>query len=380
MSYLQVIERALWAAAKRQLPPGVLGHKRLGQAIRERSLLYTSERELLDAPPPAGGAADVAARALFFSIADAAKIRVPIAELVNRGAFPEAATVRVLDMGAGAGAMTLGLAAAVPRDRRLEVVAVDRDDAALALLRGAVAELPEPWRANVDVSVVSADVRRWRPERPGFELIVAGSVLNEMTSDAAFDTVCSWLDWLSDDGAVVIVEPALRDTSRALQSLRDRVIEAGRGHVFAPCTRRVAPCPALADERDWCHEDRPIQLPERTQQLVNATGLRSHGLKFSYLVLRRQVAALVDGDGDRVALRVVSRPRKLKGRRECYVCGEHGRTVLRLLKRNRSAANRPLETARRGDVVVAVARDDVLKDDRVDLVCPSEGWGAEPEI
>ena len=374
-----MIERALWAAAKRQLPAGVLSHKRLAQAIRERSLLYTSERELLDAPPPAGGAADVAARALFFSIADAAKIRVPIAELVNRGAFPSAATVRVLDMGAGAGAMTLGLAAGVPRDRRLEVVAVDRDVAALALLRGAVAELPELWRANLDVSIVSADVRRWRPARPGFELIVAGSVLNEMTTDAAFDTVCSWLDWLSDDGALIIVEPALRDTARALQSLRDHIIEGGRGHVFAPCTRRAAPCPALADERDWCHEDRPIQLRGRTQQLVNATGLRSHGLKFSYLVLRRQVAALVDGDGDRVALRVVSRPRKLKGRRECYVCGEHGRTVLRLLKRNRSAANRRLEAARRGDVVVAVARDDVLKDDLVDVVCPSENWDAEPE-
>lgn len=374
MSYLSIIENALWAAAKQQLPAGVLAHKRLGHAIVERSRLYTSERELLDEPPPAGGTADVAARALFFSIADAAKIRIPITELVNRGVFPAARPLRVLDLGAGAGAMSLGLASIRADDCAVELTAVDRDEAALRLLRGAVAELPDTWRAGFDVRVVAADVRRWTPPEPGFDLIMAGSVLNELTRDAAFDAVSAWLSWLREDGAVIIVEPALRETARALQALRDHILEADRGHVFAPCTRRAAPCPGLADERDWCHEDRPVQLPERTQQLVNATGLRSYGLKFSYLVLRREPAALVDPAGERAALRVVSRPRKLKGRRECFVCGEHGRTALRLLKRNRSAANRAVESARRGDVVVAVPRADVLADDAVDIVCPSAGW------
>ena len=125
----------------------------------------------------------------------------------------------------------------------------------------------------------------------------------------------------------------------------------------------------LADERDWCHEDRPTQLPRRAAQLAAATNLRDHGLKFAYLVMRREPAALVDAPADDArALRVVSKAMRKKGKVELYGCGEGGRSLVRLLKRHRSASNRPFERASRGDVLIVGPSDDIASGDEIERI------------
>jgi ribosomal protein RSM22 (predicted rRNA methylase) len=177
-------------------------------------------------------------------------------------------------------------------------------------------------------------------------------------------------------GALVIIEPALRQTSRALHRLRDQLLTRGAAHVFAPCTRAAAPCPALADERDWCHEDRPLALPPRTAALAAATGLRDTGVKFSYLVLRRDPSPLVAAPPDRTALRVVSEPQKAKGRRELTACGEAGWVPLRLLTRHRTDRNRPFERARRGDVLLVDHADrDITADHAIERISADDPRG-----
>ncbi len=288
----------------------------------------------------------MAARALFFTVADAAKIAIPIDELNHRGLLPVRAPLRVLDVGAGCGAMTLGLAAALP-ERALDVVAVDRDAAALAILQKAAARMPIPPL----VTLVTGDASRGLPEGP-FDLVVAGSVLNEVGASHRQQLLFAMIDAISPDGAVIVIEPALRETSRDLHTLRDLILGDGRAYVFAPCTRRMAPCPALADPRDWCHEDRTIQPPAQLRGLIQRTGLRAHGLKFAYLTLRRDGEPLVPtADGER-ALRVVSDAIDQKGTTERMVCGDEGRSRLRVLRRDRTEANRALGESRRGDVLV----------------------------
>jgi hypothetical protein len=117
----------------------------------------------------------------------------------------------------------------------------------------------------------------------------------------------------------------------------------------------------LANPDDWCHEDRPLELPPHTAELARLTGLRDSGMKFSYLVLRHDDAPLVATPG---AWRVVSAQRPAKGKLEMFGCSDAGRVPLRLLKRNRSDANRAFEDARRGDVLVTAAPVD---GDRVEL-------------
>jgi len=377
------VEDALWRAAGRRLPASVLRPGRLAEAVLERTRRYTSERARL-AEPLAGeaAAADLAARALFFAATDSAKIALPLAELAARDLVPASAPLRVLDLGAGAGAMTLGLAAYLARSGRprdLAVVAADRDAAALGLLVDAAGELAGALGSRIAVEARPVDVLGLSPPPAAFDLVLAGGLMNELAEPARAPLLDRGLAALASGGALIAIEPALRETSRALHRLRDQVVARGAAHVFAPCTRAGLPCPALADERDWCHEDRPLALAPRTSSIAAATGLRDTGIKFSYLVLRRDPAPIAAPPAGRVALRVVSEPRKAKGRRELTACGDAGWVALRLLKRHRSDANRPFERARRGDLLLVgepAADRDLSEADAVDRIAAArEGDG-----
>ncbi len=361
----QEIEDALWTAARARLGRGASDRRALVSAIIARSLLYTSERDQLSSAAGTSRS-DLAARALFFTVADAAKVALPLAELSHRQLLPTRRPLRIVDVGAGVGAMSLGALGYFARHgwpaaaSGAHIIAIDRDAEALRLMSDALAALPPAWRAGVDLETRTASIGARPLANKSADLILAGTVFNELDDMAQDAFVEPLIHALADDGALIIIEPALRETSRALLRLRDRVITAGLATVFAPCTRTSAPCPALAEQRDWCHEDRRVLLPRRTRQLSEATGLRQDGLKFSYLVLRRGPEHLADQPpDDRRALRIVSQPRKLKGRRECFACGDHGRTRVRLLKRNRTVDQKPFLKAMRGDLIVVGASDEL---------------------
>jgi 2-polyprenyl-3-methyl-5-hydroxy-6-metoxy-1,4-benzoquinol methylase len=350
------VETALWHAAQATLEPGALELRALEAAIAERVRRYTSERERLHDPvAPAKRDRDLAARALFFGVADAAKVAVPIAELVGRGLLPVAPELGVLDVGAGALAMSLGLGATLA-ERSLAITAVDLDERALALGAAAAA----PWAPRVKVTWRRLDLSAVPPPPGPFHLVLAGTVLNELAPAARLELVRALVAGLTPDGALILIEPALRHTARALHALRDAVIASSLAHVFAPCIRHAAPCirhaapcPALADDADWCHEDRPFAPPPRLAQLIARTGLRSHGLKFAYLTLRRAPAPLAIAPPGKVALRVVSGAVDQKGSVDRFACGDDGRVRVRVLTRRRDATLAALAASKRGDVLLA---------------------------
>ena len=241
---------------------------------------------------------------------------------------------RVLDLGAGTGAA--GRAVRGRFGEAVELVAVDK--------------VPGP-------GILVADVLRGvRPAGVSgrFDLIVAAHLLNEL--DGALDLdgrarlVVGWCcDLLEPDGACIVVEPALRDTSRALLGVRDRVLAAGL-RVAAPCLSQMG-CPALQRERDWCHDSAEVLVAGRSP------------VDFSYLVLRRSAPA----EADPGRYRVVSDPIKDKGRLRFFVCGAAGRFELMRLDRDRSPANQALCRACRGDILVlpnalnALVHDDGIR-------------------
>lgn len=414
---MRAIEDALYEAARTVVGDAQLATSALVDAIRDRSARYTSDRDRLAKPASPG--ADLAARAAFFTIADAPKIAIPIAELVSRAALPAARPLRVVDLGAGCGAMSLGAIVALelgatasafasahaPGDRdvmsAISIVAIDRDRDALRIAAHAIravatrahATSASPTASGATASPTASDGATARPvapagvaittrvddattaHLPSCDLVLVGTLLNELPSDAArLALVERALGAISDDGAVILVEPALRETTRALHVLRDAIIARGTGHVFAPCTRQGAPCPALADPTDWCHEHRTAKLPPRTHELARLTHLRDDGLKLSYLVLRRWPLALAE---DPAAWRIVGSPWKQKGKLEVLACSNAGRVPLRLLKRHRSLENRTLEGVEKGHVVRVGATSDgdrveITSDTRVELVYPAD--------
>ncbi len=343
--------------------------------IARLSAAYTRDREaaraLADAPRTSGA---LAARLRFFLPRDLAKIGGPLAELHRAGALPVAARdgtrpVRVLDLGAGLGATSLGAATALRTlglaARGLEVEAVDDDARALSLLAALARETrPGGLLAQVavptEVRVHERDLTRDETLPAGrFDLVLVGFALNEffagLPAPEAVARRAAWLaqvaERLTDDGALVVLEPALRDTSRALQAVRDALAaRAAPPFVAAPCLR-TGPCPMLAGERDWCHASLPLALPGPLADLARGAGLRFEGLRYAYLVLRHTPGPLHAATGGGEPLRVVGDPLESKGKTEIFTCGAPGLVRLMRLDRERSDGNAALDDAARGDVL-----------------------------
>jgi SAM-dependent methyltransferase len=242
---------------------------------------------------------------------------------------------RVLDLGAGTGAAADAVRQVLGAG--VEIVSVDRVN------------------AQPGGRVVLADLRQ--PGRPPgvqgrFELIVAAHLLNElgMGPEKQAAVVFAWVRELlaeTDDALAVLVEPALRETSRALLTVRDRLVSAGL-FVVAPCFWQGS-CPALIRDRDWCHAAAPWP-PDAPPG--RGGGARSR-VDFSYLVLARRGEA----ESDRRLFRVVSDAMVDKGRLRLYGCGPAGRHALIRLNRERAEANQDFELAQRGDVLVVAGSE-----------------------
>jgi len=346
--------------------------------VAQLSAAYTRDRSsgrtLAEAPRTAGA---LAARLRFFLPRDLAKISGPLEELRLAGALPRAVIdgarrVRVLDVGAGLGATCLGAATYLKTHglarAGLDVDAIDSDTRALALLGALAKETRSGGRlaqvaVPTDVHTLTLDITRAEalPRGP-YDLVLVGFALNELfvalPPAEASARRAEWLialsERLSDDGALIVLEPALRDTSRALQAVRDR-IAARRAppYVAAPCVRS-GPCPMLLGERDWCHAALPLALPGLVADIARGAGLRFEGLRYAYLVLRRQpdaMATRLRAAGAGIALRIVGDTMASKGKSEVFACGEPGLVRLMLLDREQSDANAAFDSVARGELV-----------------------------
>lgn len=338
----------------------------LARGVAELSRLYTREREELSATRLGAGAS--AARLGFFMPRDLIKLFGPLEELRRAGRLPGRARLRVLDLGAGLGASTLGLsrylchAGVAPRE--LEVIAIERDPGAARLMRalcGAVGELRGEF-VPIDASVRATDLRTELAERGPFDLVLLGFVLNELDlerpalerAERRADLLRTLCARLAPDGALIALEPALKQSARELMQVRDLLVaareseQAGPPFVFAPCVRS-GPCPMLAGERDWCHEALDFALPAPLADVAQRAGLRYQGLSYAALVLTNQPRSFPAGTGARY--RVVSDRLRSKGKLELFGCGEAGYVRLTRLDRDASKGNATFEELKRGDIV-----------------------------
>jgi ribosomal protein RSM22 (predicted rRNA methylase) len=353
---------ATWRAARRgprrggpRPPPDALlpdELREVGAAVTRLSTGLTRERELagaryLDDERLLG------AYLLFYW---------PISYLQARGVLSELPRRprTVLDLGSGPGP----LAFAALDAGAAEVTACDRSKQALSAARELARLSGEPL-----------STREWNPthRKPLAELtggrapdvITLGHVVNELwKGDGAEQKRAALLAeaarTLAPGGSLVVIEPALRDTSRALLRVRDLLVATGLA-VRAPCFFRGA-CPALAKETDWCHAERAIDPPPLVAQIGRAAGLRKEAVKMSYLVLSPPGEPWADPPPGQV-FRIVSEPLAGKGRLRYMGCGPDGRKGLALQEKHVGEANRAFKTLRRGDVVAlegAEARGDGL--------------------
>jgi len=200
---------------------------RLRPAVARLSDLFTVGRPAAGFPDYLADPALLAAYGLFFFPQSWTRTGWAMAHASFRGWRPARPAPRVLDLGSGPGSCGLRAARWLSAGGSApgELSLVDRSAAGLAAAEAAAPAAAPGWSVAARVGD-ARDPAGW-PEG-GFDLIVAGFVLNELgLDDAGLD---AWLEStaarLAPGGLLILIEPALRATAEPLRRLSDR--RAGR--------------------------------------------------------------------------------------------------------------------------------------------------------
>ena len=317
--------------------------------------------------------AHLAAYVAYFLPVNLLKITRPLRELdrLPGGFMDGGETFSLLDLGCGPGTASAGLLnyllnEAPPRagGLHLRITAADRVKEGLVeaeAIIGGLWEASESRRRAQNLLSLDLDLRRGEMAdfisagegHERYDLVVLSNALVEVvTADARRGIVeALFQKRLKPGGSLIVIEPALREASRSLLTLREAVVAGGRLTVYAPCLTG-APCGALENPKDWCHEADPWSPPAMIERLDGLTGLEKGRLNYAYLVLRgdgRTLGQTLHGAGER--FRVVSDLRFMKGEKRLFLCGRQGRLEAGRLDRERSETNAPFDDLRRGDII-----------------------------
>lgn len=331
----------------------------IAQAVVSLSHLFTKDRDSLK-QQYIDNRGYAAAYLQYFLPVNLAKIQLLLGEMA---ALAKGRRVSVLDVGAGPGTGALAVLDWWHRCKQVgELSIVSIDDSPVALRQA-----DQLWRAYCNAEMITtaklqtyeADVRRsaWLvrlKEQAPFDLIILANCLNEVYGDlkdpivARTGLVTDLLALLAPHGTMMIVEPALRETSRGLHQVRNRLLQQKLCTVYSPCLHENE-CPALIKEDDWCHEERAWEPPVSIQAIDREVGFIKDALKFSYLLLRKDGKTIVERRTDRS--RVVSELRKMKGEKRAWLCNEQGRLEIGRLDRLASPRNAAFDDWHRGAIV-----------------------------
>jgi ribosomal protein RSM22 (predicted rRNA methylase) len=331
----------------------------LAADVTRLSTLLTRERERLPAAY-LGEARLRKAYLAYFLPSYITKIHAPLKELARHPENPlQKEKLRVLDIGSGPGSALLGVMEFFEHQEKrpwLELTALDQVAENLKEAEKLFLETRERFGISASFRAIQSGSEGFeRLVRGSFEVIILSNVLNELYHQDE-KRIAKRVDMLknlmarhlADGGSCIVIEPALRETSREMLEVRDGLLDQGI-HIYAPCLFG-GKCPALVNPKDWCHEDIPWDPPALVKELDALTGLRKDSLKFSYLVLRKDKRSLLDGRPEH-AFRVVSEPLISKGKREYFLCGEQGRRLVTRQDKDHTPGNECFATLKRGDLV-----------------------------
>ena len=356
----------------------------LAQAVAHLSRLFTTARPTLSScylDNPAHASAYLS----YFLPVNLSKVQVLLDELPedsDREALDH--PMAVLDLGCGPGTGALALLdwlwhRSPERAKSLSVLAADSSHESLQDAK----RLWDDYCQGVGISSNGLSCVEGNLEHPlkgnlgkqivqggPYDLIIMANCLNELfltVTDPPVERaaiVAQLLPFLAPHGTIMIVEPALRQTARALHHVRNHLLKQGLCTVYSPCLHEQA-CPALDHPDDWCHEERPWQTPSMVAAIDRDVGFMKDALKFSYLLLRKDGRTIVTRS--RQTFRVVSELRELKGEKRAWLCNETGRPEVGRLDRKASPHNAAVDAWHRG-AIVQIER--IVRKERAGKVSP----------
>ncbi len=339
--------------------------RKLAHAVKKIADVYTEGRQ------PDDLFSDPALRraySAYYLPCNAIKLFPILSELERRSLLPpRKQPLRVLDLGCGPGTLFAGLLDyflqhSKRADITLNITGIDRNpgncSAARALLEAFLAKAPEAPEVH-SVHFLTGEVRsldRLTMASPedGFDLILAGNLINELHGNALADLADRITALLKPTGMIIILDPGTRQSFKNLLMFRQEMLNRHDMHLAAPCLQ-AAPCP-LQDCKDaWCHEKLFWTPPLIVRLIDQHTGFTKHkGVKFSYLAMTRDnkdPLTLKNSSACADLWRVTSYVIRNKGEERLYVCNGRKRLLLRRLTRITNPASSDFSCSERGDIV-----------------------------
>ena len=331
----------------------------LASDIIELSNLFTKNREIL--PSQYLNNKNLRrAYMMYFLPSNIYKIHLPLKELsLHPQKILSKKEIKILDLGSGPGTTILGILDFFSKQKKrpsLEFTAIDSVVENLSIAKDLFKLFTE--NVNIDASLKTFKINIEKTEaipEGSYDIIILSNILNELfyKEEKKIAKRVSFLTtiirkFLASDGNCIIIEPALRETTREMLEIRDSLVKNGF-KIYSPCLIDE-PCPALSNPKDWCHEDIPWIPPKIIKEIDKLTGLRKDSLKFSYLVLRKDKLSLSD-ILEKNSYRVVSEPLVSKGKLEFYICGIVGRRLITRLDKDKTPSNMQFQKLQRGDIV-----------------------------
>jgi ribosomal protein RSM22 (predicted rRNA methylase) len=194
----------------------------------------------------------------------------------------------------------------------------------------------------------------------GFDLIMAGNLINELNGHELSALADRITAQLNPAGSIIILDPGTRQSFKNLLVFRDALLNRNGMHLTAPCLQ-AGICPLQNCAEAWCHEKLSWSPPPQVRMIDQRTGFTKHkGIKFSYLVVSRgiQRTLVPEGSpGEENLWRVASYVIRNKGEERLYVCNGRERRLLRRLTRITGTLSSDFSQAERGDIVTFTAAE-----------------------
>jgi ribosomal protein RSM22 (predicted rRNA methylase) len=365
----------------------------LARAVIRLSDLYTSERRSLSREQ--ADEDHLVAKCGYFLASDAPKVVLALQEAAARStSFAQLSRldcVRVLDLGAGVGATSCGFLAWLAAARsqahanathanathdlrmRVELHAFELGAPAARAYEQSVRVAAEAANVDVEVHVEARDFRHKSVPSlaQASDVILCQTALNELLVEdhvdprhlpATVDMVAQW----ARAAPLLLIEPALRSTTRALMALRDALVAHSAAQpaatVVAPCLHQHA-CPMRAKVDDWCHEARRVEPTPRVAALDRIVGRRDGRALFAYLATVPFREGAPNSVVPESAIRIVTDTLGSRGKTERVVCRADGELrLMRLLDRETRPENALFVEGERG---MAVTVNPMPANDRI---------------
>jgi len=365
------------------------------RGVRELNISFTQERHEL--PKNYFNQKELrSGYILYFLPINALKVTALLSQQpIHPRLTPQGHEFTILDVGSGPGTGMLGVMAYLENVLRrkktgalkLRFILIDQNKPTLndasELFEEALKHLQQAnpsWRIEGHLQRIVANLfsekisQVLKPQKA--DLILSLNFLSELPKGKRLPLVDILLrNYLHPSGKLLVIEPALRQTTRDLMELRDQITAEESAFILAPCLHQEA-CPMLkVSGRDWCHVYIPWERPVWIEKIDRLVGIRKDYLMCSYLLMGREPVSLESLVAGKTASlkgslwRVVSGPLNSNGKSERLLCGPaQSRELLRItrLDRDQSQANKDFDELERGDLVILpkisrVTRETLIK-------------------